>query len=386
MDCNVLIKEKRQRRASGIFGDAFDDPFFDQFFGNVREKRVTLRSEDATVKILSLPEDGKPSDFSGAIGRFEMMVDADPREVSVGDPITIKTSVMGTGNFDRIQAPRHRDDESFRTYAPTSKTDSASSNTKVFEQVVIPQNGNITEIPSLKFSFFDPENRKYVTLTSSPVPIKVKPVANTPPPTPATSTSPPPIHSTNSSLQSGDEGILPTEIKSDFRRYISRIYHHLKNPIFWKYLGSVIFTLFFLIWGFKRYRIYTSDPHRMHRQKMDRAIQKHLKKMNSAARRGQTDLFFSSMRCALQERFGGILQLAPETITLAEIEKVMSVNPENWSEIKAIFEAADAVAYSGQKFDIGTSEEWKKRLQKVLVELKKISCPQEPKAGGGEGN
>src|SRR5262249_17243038 len=74
---NVL----NRRRTGG-----FNDQFFDDFFGTER-RPVDVRSEPLTLNVLPLPDEGKPADFSGAVGTFNLQVNASPTELNAGDPI-----------------------------------------------------------------------------------------------------------------------------------------------------------------------------------------------------------------------------------------------------------------------------------------------------------
>src|SRR5512140_1243955 len=55
--------------------------------------------------------------------------------------------------------------------------------TKTFEQVVVPQNPDIKALPPVSFSFFDPDQKAYRTLTQPAVPLVVRPSGSTPTPT-----------------------------------------------------------------------------------------------------------------------------------------------------------------------------------------------------------
>src|SRR5262249_38612339 len=86
-----------------------DDPFSDPFFSDPFESRgerteLPIRSETATLNVKPLPTNAPPN-FSGAIGNFTMAVDAKPKTVQVGDPITVTSTISGRGNFDRMNGP-----------------------------------------------------------------------------------------------------------------------------------------------------------------------------------------------------------------------------------------------------------------------------------------
>ncbi len=58
--------------------------------------------------------------------------------------------------------------------------------TKTFEQIISPQNADVHELPALSFSFFNPDDGQYHTLTQPAVPLVVRTAAATPMPTLAT--------------------------------------------------------------------------------------------------------------------------------------------------------------------------------------------------------
>ena len=152
--------------------EAFGDPFFAQ----VQQFKIKAEPVELTVK--PLPAAGRPRDFSGAVGTFQFSADGSPRQVKVGDPVTMKLRVSGRGNFDRVEAPTLKDPGGWRAYPPSGtfkKEDSDDvglNGVKTFEMAVIPEEKK-TQMPAFTFSFFDPEAEKYVTLASEPAALKV---------------------------------------------------------------------------------------------------------------------------------------------------------------------------------------------------------------------
>ena len=58
------------------------------------------------VEVMPLPETGKPRFFSNGVGRFEVVFEADPIDVKMGDPIRLLFSVEGEGNLEHLDMPR----------------------------------------------------------------------------------------------------------------------------------------------------------------------------------------------------------------------------------------------------------------------------------------
>jgi tetratricopeptide (TPR) repeat protein len=150
--------------------------FFDDFFGRVVEKPVTLKTDSDAAKILPLPAESRPADFTGAVGQFEIAAEASPAHVTAGDPITLRLKVTGAGNFDRVSASMLTGTD-WKTYKPVARFEPADSagyqGTKTFEQAVVPSQAGKREIPALTFSYFDPETRQYVTRAAQPLTVEV---------------------------------------------------------------------------------------------------------------------------------------------------------------------------------------------------------------------
>lgn len=169
----------RSRSPFDLFNldDPFSDPFFaDPFSTFGQREKVVVKSQPVAIEIKPLPANA-PSSFSGAVGNFTMGVDANPKSVQVGDPITVTATISGRGNFDRVNAPVLEDERGWHKYPPSGKfkqdDDVGISGAKAFETVLSPNEKKQTLSP-FAFSFFDPLKEQYVTLRSEAIPIRVE--------------------------------------------------------------------------------------------------------------------------------------------------------------------------------------------------------------------
>jgi hypothetical protein len=170
--CRLSLRVPRagaQRNRIGFF----DFPGF-----NVDLKPVTLAADPLTINVLPLPTDNVPPGFTGSIGSFALELHASPTNVTVGDPITLRVRIAGRGTLDSIALPSFDTWREFKSYPPNSKVESEDplgiEGAKSFEVVVSPQNAEVKSLPPLKFSFFDPAQRAYRTLTQPGVPLLVR--------------------------------------------------------------------------------------------------------------------------------------------------------------------------------------------------------------------
>jgi hypothetical protein len=152
---------------------------FNAPFGQQQGDRrtVALSSNTVPVNVKELPLEGKPADFSGAVGEFEVDLLASPVSLNAGDPIAVEIAISGTGSFDALTAPRIESSEGWRLYEPRVSQENRAWGTepgrKSFTQILIPEK-NHTQIPSFVLHYFDPQSGTYVTRKSPPVLITVK--------------------------------------------------------------------------------------------------------------------------------------------------------------------------------------------------------------------
>lgn len=150
------------------------------FFQRMNTRQITLTSEPVKVRVKPLPTEGRPADFSGAVGRFALMTRlAQPsQELRVGDPIAVDLIVTGIGNFDSLSSPLPAVTEGWKQYpskvAQENRGTGLEPGSQVWNQVIVPQQP-VTEVPAFALSFFDPASSTYQTVRSAPIPVVVLP-------------------------------------------------------------------------------------------------------------------------------------------------------------------------------------------------------------------
>ncbi len=181
LKCNLIIQQRRDHRDSPV-DSLFSDAFFDDFFGRGQKRYPVERTtRPVTVKVRPLPEQGKPREFNGAVGTFDMEVSVKTQHVKVGDPITLSMSVYGEGNIQTINEPllALNNEKDFKLYPAESNTQITNQEElirgrKVFSKVIEPQKADLKSTPAIVFSFFDPRAGQYRTITKEPIPIVVE--------------------------------------------------------------------------------------------------------------------------------------------------------------------------------------------------------------------
>ncbi len=168
---NRVIRRGTSRRRPSGFDDFFDEEMFNDFFDRYETYPLTLKSSQIAMTVLSLPKEGRPDGFSGAIGNFTFDLDCAPKDVKAGDPITLTMTVRGVGNFDTAKAPALESKEGFKVYKP--KVIKQEDGLKVFEQILMPKSEAVRAIPPISFTYFNPGINIYRTIHKKKTPIRV---------------------------------------------------------------------------------------------------------------------------------------------------------------------------------------------------------------------
>ena len=148
------------------------DPFEAFFNGgsNYVEVKKTIMTPHLTINVNPLPA-GKPADFSGGVGEFNITSSINSTNVKTNDAVTVKIVISGTGNLKLLSNPEIKFPEDFEVYDPKVDnkfrlTSSGLSGSKVIEYLAIPRTAGTYKIPAVKFSYFDINSRSYKTLTT----------------------------------------------------------------------------------------------------------------------------------------------------------------------------------------------------------------------------
>ena len=177
----VLMPQPQRSRPFPQNPLSLNDPMLEDFFndpwlGGSVPREIKLTTERVNIEVKPLPSIAPPT-FAGAVGNFTMTVDANPKSVQVGDPITVTAKISGRGNFDRVTAPVSENDHGWHKYPPSADfkqdDDVGISGTKTFETVLSP-NERKDKIPTQLFTYFDPLKEQYVTLRGDAIPVRVE--------------------------------------------------------------------------------------------------------------------------------------------------------------------------------------------------------------------
>lgn len=170
-----IITQRNTQRSNDPFDVFFNDPFFSRSYTNVQK---IIETPILSFEAKSLPENGKPASFGGAVGNYNFSATMDTDEVDANEAITLTVTVSGSGNVELVNPPAPVFPPDFEVYDPkiTSSVEAGTqgmSGTKKAEYLIIPRRAGDFNIPPIEFSYFNPTKGQYVTQSSSPMSIKV---------------------------------------------------------------------------------------------------------------------------------------------------------------------------------------------------------------------
>ena len=156
------------------------DPF-DAFFNggnNVIEIKKPITTPKIAINVNPLPA-GKPTNFLGGVGEFNISSSINSKELKTNDAITIKLVISGTGNLKLISNPEIKFPDDFEVYDPkvdnqVRLTREGLTGNKVIEYLAIPRHAGTYKIPGVSFSYFDIRSKSYKTLNTEDYVINVE--------------------------------------------------------------------------------------------------------------------------------------------------------------------------------------------------------------------
>lgn len=151
------------------------------FFGGriYSQTNKTVSAGKRTINVKPLPEKNKPANYSGAVGNFNFSVTTSKTSLNASESLQAKVEVSGKGNLKLFQLPEPDLPGSLEVYDPefneNVRTTLSGSQGKVSNNyTIVPSFKGKYPIPSIAFSYFDPESGTYKTLKSEEIIINVK--------------------------------------------------------------------------------------------------------------------------------------------------------------------------------------------------------------------
>lgn len=134
----------------------------------------TVTAGNRNIKVKPLPKQGRPENFSGAVGEFDFKVESSKKTLTASEAFNLKLEVSGKGNLMLFELPEPILPSSLEIYDPEHSEDIKTSlnGTKgriLDNYTIVTNESGQYPIPPISFSFFNPKTKRYKTINSEKI-------------------------------------------------------------------------------------------------------------------------------------------------------------------------------------------------------------------------
>lgn len=149
---------------------------FDGFFDDYRTVRQKVASKPVRVNVSALPS-GAPASFGGGVGSFTISAKLSKDVVKTHEAASLIVTVSGRGNVSLLEAPKVSfppDMEVYDTKISDKVDKGGLSGSKTYEYPFIPRSYGDFVIEPVKYTYYDVNQKRYVTLQTQPINLTVE--------------------------------------------------------------------------------------------------------------------------------------------------------------------------------------------------------------------
>jgi hypothetical protein len=289
--------------------------------------------------------------------------------LAVGDPITVTVRIGGRGLLDSITLPDQPQWRDFKTYPASSRVETEDplglTGTKVFEQVIIPQNHEITVLPSVMFSYFDSTQRAYRTLSNAPMTLAVRHSSQV-------TVAPPALTNATEEARPPADDLIHIRVRPDGPAAGRKPW--VRQPGYYVMLTIPALTWVGLTVARRRREALANNPRLRRRREVQAKVRRILEEMRAQAAAADAEGVYAGMFRVLQEQLGERLDLPASAITEAVIDERLrgcGLEAPVLEELHALFQACNQARYAPNAAPRELAA-WPPRLEAILPSLEEI--------------
>jgi hypothetical protein len=306
---------------------------------------VPVSAGKRTINVKPLPED-KPSDFTGAVGNFDFKVTTSKKQLDASESLQAKVEVSGKGNLKLFKLPKLTLPSSLEVYEPEHnenvRTNLAGMRGRISDSyTVVPQYQGKYPIPSISFSYFDPEAETYKRITSEEIVIDVLngPTNN------ATADN-------NLSISNGKQRVVLSNEQFAFVKTNPNLTSitsskFFKTNLFWTSLLSPLLLIPLAIVFRRKRENRLSDVAGNRVRKADKLARKYLGEAKKSL--GQKEAFYEALERALHNYLKAKLNIETSDLSKEKIQGLLSerhVDEATVDEFMSLLKNAELARYT----------------------------------------
>ena len=315
------------------------------FFGRRLTERVnkTISAGKRTIDVKPLPLEGRPDNFSGAVGNFDFEVATNKTSLNTNESLQLDLKVSGNGNLKLFSLPKVTLPSAIEVYEPEHR-EQIQTNTQGMRgsitnsYTLVPQAPGSYPIHPIQFSYFDPKTEKYHTITSEQITINVEgsPVVTSTPSATSGSGQQVVLSEDNFKYIKLDAALKPLDKKPFF-----------KSTLFWTSMIAPVLLIPVIILASKKRNERLSDVEGNRLRQANRLAKKYL----SEAKRNSTnlDVFYESLERALHNFLKGKLHLETSEMDKNRISELLiekNVSADTVTEFIELLKSCEFARYA----------------------------------------
>ncbi|MBU0650728.1 BatD family protein [bacterium] len=337
----------KARRSGSLFDAFFGEDGFDVFSSGVMK---VFKTEPLTVNVLPLPEQGKPANFSGTVGEFNMNSSINKTEITQGDALTLSIEINGEGNISSLKLPEIPELDNFDVYAPertSAKTEVKSGKIigkAKYEVVLIPKKQGVQTIPQISLNYFNPSLGDYEEIKTKPINVNVKASSK-----PVNKTAPVVYDYSGKPQVKEDVEIIKQDIKyikTDMGKFKSSKSVKIENLVFG---GTVVFfpiiLLFQFLIEFNRRKL-EKDRVIIKRKNAFKIAKKQLGESEKLIKNKKIEEFYQALSDTLKVYIADKLNISAQGLTSIEIETQMKKREIDEKDVKSFISLLDSADFA----------------------------------------
>ncbi len=307
----------------------------------------TISAGSRSINVKPLPIEGRPDDFTGAVGDFKFNVITSKSELNASESLQARVEVTGKGNLKLFELPKLSLPSSLEVYEPEHneniRTNLGGMQGSISDNyTIVPQYKGKYPIPSVSFSYFDLESETYKRISSGEIVIDVidGPVNNS-------------SGDDNLAASNGNkkEVVLNTDqfafIKTDANLKPTSSQNFFKSTAFWSSLLLPLLAIPLALIYRKKKEERHADVFGNRIRKADRLAKRYLSEAKKSL--GDKEAFYIALEKALHNYLKAKLHIETTDFSKEKIENLLTekqVNSKAISDFISILEHCELARYT----------------------------------------
>lgn len=360
----VPVQVRKKKRTNDVFEDFFNDSFF-----NVQTVDFKARSNTIKMDIMPLPSSGVPASFNGIVGDYKINSQINKTSTKVNDPVSVKITISGQGNIKLLSLPELNLPSGLEKYEPKTteqlNNSAVISGTKTIEYIIVPRLQGKKTIPSIEFSYFNINKKKYETFRSPEYIIDVAKGSGE-------------YESTAQGVSKEDVELLSQDIRfiktSDYNFEKTGEFSLIKTW-FWIFLLLPVISFVGLVFYKKRELELAGNTQLLKFKKAEKTARQKLKTAKDALATGDKTLYFNALDTALtnylQDKFGiNKYEFTVERI-ISELA-ILSADESNIETLKHIFEKCELARFAPGDYSQAANEKLLEDAIQLVISIENL--------------